>query len=70
MDKIIIENLEIIAEHGVFKEEKFLGQKFIVSLEMKTDTREAGKTGKQRDHSADGTCGKGTGIRPCVDPGL
>ncbi len=45
MDKIIIENLEIIAEHGVFKEEKFLGQKFIVSLEMKTDTREAGKTG-------------------------
>ena len=23
---------------------------------------EAGKTGKQRDHSADGTCGKGTGI--------
>ena len=45
MDKIIIENLELIAEHGVFKEEKFLGQKFIVSLEMKTDTREAGKTG-------------------------
>lgn len=45
MDKIIIENFEIIAEHGVFKEEKFLGQKFIVSLEMKTDTREAGKTG-------------------------
>ena len=31
---------------------------------------EAGKTGKQRDHSADGTCGKGAGIRPCVDPGL
>lgn len=46
MDKIIIENLEIIAEHGVFKEEKFLGQKFIVSAEMTTDTREAGKTGR------------------------
>ncbi len=44
MDKIIIENLEIIAEHGVFKEEKFLGQKFIISIEMLTDTREAGKT--------------------------
>lgn len=43
MDKIIIENLEIIAEHGVFKEEKFLGQKFIVSAELMTDTREAGK---------------------------
>lgn len=45
MDKIIIENLEIIAEHGVFQEEKFLGQKFIISIEMTTDTREAGKTG-------------------------
>ena len=45
MDKIIIENLELIAEHGVFKEEKFLGQKFIISVEMITDTREAGKTG-------------------------
>lgn len=45
MDKIIIENLELIAEHGVFKEEKFLGQKFIISVEMTTDTREAGKTG-------------------------
>ena len=45
MDKIIIENLEIIAEHGVFKEKKFLGQKFIISVEMITDTREAGKTG-------------------------
>lgn len=45
MDKIIIENFELIAEHGVFKEEKFLGQKFIISLEMTTDTREAGKTG-------------------------
>lgn len=44
-DKIIIENLEIIAEHGVFKEEKFLGQKFVVSIEMTTDTRGAGKTG-------------------------
>lgn len=44
-DKIIIENMEIIAEHGVFKEEKFLGQKFIISVEMTTDTREAGKTG-------------------------
>ena len=45
MDKIIIENLELIAEHGVFKEEKFLGQKFIISVEMTTNTREAGKTG-------------------------
>lgn len=44
MDKIIIKNLELIAEHGVFKEEKFLGQKFIITIEMITDTRIAGKT--------------------------
>lgn len=45
MDKIIIENLELIANHGVFTEEKFLGQKFLISVEMFTDTRKAGKTG-------------------------
>lgn len=44
MDKIIIKNLEFIANHGVFKEEKFLGQKFIISVEMITDTLLAGKT--------------------------
>lgn len=43
MDKIIISELEFIANHGVFKEEKFLGQKFCVSVEMITNTREAGK---------------------------
>ena len=45
MDKIIIKNLEFIATHGVFPEEKFLGQKFSISLTMLTDTRKAGKTG-------------------------
>lgn len=45
MDKIIIKDLELIAEHGVFKEEKFLGQKFIITIEMITDTSKAGKTG-------------------------
>lgn len=45
MDKIIIKDLELIAEHGVFKEEKFLGQKFIITIEMVTDTSRAGKTG-------------------------
>lgn len=44
MDKIIIKDLELIAEHGVFKEEKFLGQKFIITIEMLTCTRTAGKT--------------------------
>ncbi len=30
MDKIYINNLEFIAYHGVFPEEKKLGQKFLV----------------------------------------
>lgn len=45
MDKICINNLELIGNHGVFLEEKKLGQKFIISVEMLTDTRKAGKTG-------------------------
>ncbi|MEE1085568.1 MAG: 2-amino-4-hydroxy-6-hydroxymethyldihydropteridine diphosphokinase [Schaedlerella sp.] len=44
MDKIKIENLEVFANHGVFPEENILGQKFLVSLTMFTDTRKAGKT--------------------------
>ena len=45
MDKIYINNLEFIGFHGVFPEEKKLGQKFLVSLELTVDAREAGKTG-------------------------
>lgn len=45
MDKIYINNLEFIGFHGVFPEEKKLGQKFLVSLELTVDTREASKTG-------------------------
>ena len=44
MDQICIENLEIFAHHGVFPEENVLGQKFIVSAILETDTRKAGKT--------------------------
>lgn len=43
-DKIYIKDLEIIAYHGVLKEEKELGQRFFISLEIETDFREAGKT--------------------------
>lgn len=42
MDKIYIENLEFIGNHGVFKEEKMLHQKFSISIEMETSTRRAG----------------------------
>ena len=44
MDKIRIENLEIFAKHGVFPEENFLGQKFVLSAVLHTDTRKAGLT--------------------------
>ena len=32
MDKVYLKDIEIFANHGVFKEEKVLGQKFILSL--------------------------------------
>lgn len=40
-DKIYIRDLEFIGYHGVFEEEKKLGQKFYISLELTTSTREA-----------------------------
>lgn len=49
MDKIYINNLEFIAYHGVSQEEKSLGQKFLVSLEIFTETRRAGKSDKIED---------------------
>lgn len=43
-DKIIIEDLEVFANHGVFPEETVLGQKFLISVTLYTDTRRAGLT--------------------------
>lgn len=37
MDKIIVKDLEVYAFHGVLPEEKSLGQKFLVSLELTLD---------------------------------
>lgn len=45
MDKMYIKDLELFAFHGVFEEEKRLGQKFILSLEIDLDLKSAGKTG-------------------------
>lgn len=42
MDRIYIEDLEVYAYHGVNTEEKSLGQKFYISLEMFLELREAG----------------------------
>ena len=44
MDKIIIDNLEIFANHGVFPEENENGQVFYVSAVLYTETRKAGLT--------------------------
>ena len=43
-DKITIEDLEIFANHGVFPEENKLGQKFMVSAILYTNTLCAGRT--------------------------
>lgn len=52
MDCIRIENLEIYAHHGVMQEENVLGQKFLLSVEMETDTRTAGES-DALEHSTD-----------------
>lgn len=44
MDRISIKNLEVFANHGVFPEENRLGQKFVLSAVLYTDTRKAGMT--------------------------
>lgn len=44
MDKLNIKNLEIFCNHGVYKEENILGQKFTVSAEINLNTRKAGIT--------------------------
>lgn len=44
MDQIKIQELEVFANHGVFPEENALGQKFVISAVLYTDTRPAGQT--------------------------
>ncbi|ERI90941.1 2-amino-4-hydroxy-6-hydroxymethyldihydropteridine diphosphokinase [Clostridiales bacterium oral taxon 876 str. F0540] len=44
MDKISIKDLEIYGYHGVNPEEKMMGQRFLVSLELCLDLEEAGST--------------------------
>lgn len=45
MDKLTIKDLEVFAYHGVFPEEKKLGQKFLISTELLLDMREAAISG-------------------------
>ncbi|MCI8638928.1 MAG: 2-amino-4-hydroxy-6-hydroxymethyldihydropteridine diphosphokinase [Coprococcus sp.] len=44
MDQIKIRNLEVFGNHGVYAEERKLGQKFLVSCTLYLDTRRAGIT--------------------------
>ena len=44
MDTITIQKLEVFAKHGVYPEENVLGQKFVISAVLYTDTRKAGQT--------------------------
>lgn len=43
MDKIILKDLEFYGYHGVFPEEKKLGQRYQVDVIMGLDLKEAGK---------------------------
>ena len=49
MGKIIIEDMEVYAYHGHMPEERKIGGKFIVSLEMDTAFEEACKSDKLED---------------------
>lgn len=44
LDVIKIEGLEVFARHGVFPEEKKLGQRFVIHGRLYMNTRKAGKT--------------------------
>jgi dihydroneopterin aldolase len=44
MDKIILQGMEFYGYHGVLSEERSLGQRFIVDLELELDLRPAGKS--------------------------
>ncbi|MDF2676491.1 MAG: sulD: bifunctional folate synthesis protein [Bacillota bacterium] len=49
MDKMYIKNLNIFANHGVFQEEKNLGQLFILSLELSLNLKKAGRNNILQD---------------------
>ncbi len=43
-DKIILAGMQFYGKHGVFPEEKSMGQKFIIDVELSLDLRRAGAT--------------------------
>lgn len=43
-DKLIIKGMQFFGRHGVFPEEKTMGQKFIIDLKLSLDLKKAGTT--------------------------
>ncbi|KHF33777.1 Dihydroneopterin aldolase [Paenibacillus sp. P1XP2] len=43
MDKMKLHRMEYYGYHGVFEEERKLGQRFYIDLELELDLREAGR---------------------------
>lgn len=44
MDKILMENMTFYGYHGVLQEEKVLGQKFIIDVQLYLPLKKAGET--------------------------
>lgn len=49
MGKIILEQMEFYAYHGCFQEEQIIGNRFIVQLELETNTTAAETSDKLHD---------------------
>lgn len=49
MDRIVMKNLAFFGYHGVMEEEKTLGQKFFLDIEIYTELGKAGKSDKVED---------------------
>jgi len=49
LDKITLNKMEFYGYHGLFKEEKKLGQRFITSVELHTPLRKAGLSDDMND---------------------
>ena len=43
MDKMVLSKMEYYGYHGVFEEERRLGQRFYIDLELQLDLQEAGQ---------------------------
>lgn len=49
LDKIILNKLSFYGYHGLFQEEKKLGQRFVIDLELHTPLHKAGTTDNMND---------------------